>query len=74
MKPTLRRSFLKQSTALCAAAFAAPAFAADDGLPVGLQLVGRFRQDAALLQAACAFESAADLLRRWPADAAGSAP
>jgi len=30
MKPTLRRSFLKQSTALCAAALAAPAFAADD--------------------------------------------
>ncbi|AOY98810.1 glutamyl-tRNA amidotransferase [Cupriavidus sp. USMAHM13] len=38
----------------------------DDGLPVGLQLVGRFRQDAMLLRAAALFESTHDLLARWP--------
>jgi Asp-tRNA(Asn)/Glu-tRNA(Gln) amidotransferase A subunit family amidase len=30
-----------------------------DGLPVGLQIVGRRRQEAAVLQAAAAFETAA---------------
>jgi len=39
----------------------------DDGLPVGLQLVGRLRGDAALLRAAALFESTHDLLARWPA-------
>lgn len=31
-----------------------------DGLPIGLQLVGRFRQDAELLRASAAFETTAD--------------
>lgn len=35
-----------------------PCGTASDGLPVGLQLVGRFRQDAQLLRAAAAFERA----------------
>jgi aspartyl-tRNA(Asn)/glutamyl-tRNA(Gln) amidotransferase subunit A len=36
-----------------------------DGLPIGLQLVGRFRGDAALLRTAALFEAASDL-GRWP--------
>jgi aspartyl-tRNA(Asn)/glutamyl-tRNA(Gln) amidotransferase subunit A len=36
------------------------------GLPIGLQLVGRFRADAELLRAAALFETSQDLLRRWP--------
>jgi aspartyl-tRNA(Asn)/glutamyl-tRNA(Gln) amidotransferase subunit A len=38
-----------------------------DGLPIGLQLVGRFRGDAELLRVAALFEDATDLLGRWPA-------
>jgi aspartyl-tRNA(Asn)/glutamyl-tRNA(Gln) amidotransferase subunit A len=36
------------------------------GLPIGLQLVGRFRADAELLRAAALFEASQGLLRRWP--------
>jgi aspartyl-tRNA(Asn)/glutamyl-tRNA(Gln) amidotransferase subunit A len=36
------------------------------GLPIGLQLVGRFRGDAELLRAAALFEASQDLLRRRP--------
>jgi len=36
------------------------------GLPIGLQLVGRFRADTELLRAAALFEASQDLLRRWP--------
>lgn len=39
---------------------------AADGMPVGLQLVGRFRQDARLLRSAALFEAAVSLLQRWP--------
>jgi aspartyl-tRNA(Asn)/glutamyl-tRNA(Gln) amidotransferase subunit A len=38
----------------------------DDGLPIGLQLVGRFRGDAELLRASSLFEASQDLLDRWP--------
>lgn len=38
-----------------------------DGLPIGLQLVGQFRQDAALLRAAALFESVHDFRAQWPA-------
>jgi aspartyl-tRNA(Asn)/glutamyl-tRNA(Gln) amidotransferase subunit A len=38
----------------------------DDGLPIGLQLVGHFRKDAALLRAAALFESACDQRAHWP--------
>ena len=38
------------------------------GRPVGLQIVGRHRGEAALLQAAALFEAAADLMRRVPID------
>ena len=37
-----------------------------DGLPIGLQLVGRFRADAELLHVAALFEASHDLLGRWP--------
>ena len=36
------------------------------GLPIGLQLVGRFRGDAELLRVAALFEASQDLLKRWP--------
>ncbi|SFI00099.1 amidase [Albimonas pacifica] len=37
-----------------------------EGLPLGLQIVGRFREDASLLRAAALFEAASALLDRWP--------
>jgi aspartyl-tRNA(Asn)/glutamyl-tRNA(Gln) amidotransferase subunit A len=37
-----------------------------DGLPVGLQLVGRLRGEAALLQACALFERSSNLLGHWP--------
>jgi aspartyl-tRNA(Asn)/glutamyl-tRNA(Gln) amidotransferase subunit A len=37
-----------------------------DGLPIGLQLVGRFRQDAELLRVSALFEAASGLLSRRP--------
>lgn len=37
-----------------------------DGLPIGLQLVGRFRADADLLRAAALFEAQQNFLDRWP--------
>ncbi|MDB5999946.1 MAG: glutamyl-tRNA amidotransferase, partial [Rhizobacter sp.] len=39
---------------------------ASDGLPMGLQLVGRFRGDAELLRLAALFEAASGLLARRP--------
>ena len=38
-----------------------------DGLPIGLQLVGRFRGDAELLRACALFENSRNHLDRWPA-------
>jgi aspartyl-tRNA(Asn)/glutamyl-tRNA(Gln) amidotransferase subunit A len=37
-----------------------------DGLPIGLQLVGRFRGDAELLRVCALFETAQNLLDLWP--------
>ncbi len=37
-----------------------------DGLPIGLQLVGRFRGDAELLRVCALFEAAQNSLDRWP--------
>jgi amidase len=45
-----------------------------DGLPVGLQIVGRRRQEAAVLGAAAAFEAAAPWAARIPPAVAGPAP
>lgn len=58
-------------TALHVPAVSIPAFVGPTGLPVGLQLVGKFRQDAALLSAAKAVSDALDIgtLRGTPAAA-----
>jgi aspartyl-tRNA(Asn)/glutamyl-tRNA(Gln) amidotransferase subunit A len=37
-----------------------------DGLPIGLQLVGRLRGESDLLAAAAVFEKARDVVSRWP--------
>src|SRR5882672_4673607 len=37
-----------------------------DGLPIGLQLVGKFRGDIELLRVSALFEASQDLLGRWP--------
>ncbi|WP_280153075.1 amidase [Piscinibacter sp. XHJ-5] len=37
-----------------------------DALPVGMQLIGRLRAEAELLQACALFEQASDLLDHWP--------
>jgi aspartyl-tRNA(Asn)/glutamyl-tRNA(Gln) amidotransferase subunit A len=42
-----------------------------DGLPIGLQLVGRFRGDAELLRVCAVFEAAQNSLGRWPDEAGG---
>ncbi len=47
-------------------AISLPCGFARDGLPIGLQLVGRFRDDAGLLRASALFEASTDLLSRWP--------
>ena len=43
-----------------------PAGFTEDGLPVGLQIVGRRMDDALVLRASAAFESAAPWRDRWP--------
>ena len=47
-------------------AIAVPAGFTDDGLPIGLQLVGRYRGEAALLRLAHAFTEATGLAARTP--------
>ncbi|TAJ37323.1 MAG: amidase [Reyranella sp.] len=37
-----------------------------EGLPIGLQIVGRFRDDASVLRAAALYENSEDWLSRWP--------
>ena len=38
----------------------------DEGLPTGLQIVGRFRDEVSLLRAAALYEASEDWLSRWP--------
>jgi aspartyl-tRNA(Asn)/glutamyl-tRNA(Gln) amidotransferase subunit A len=47
-------------------AVSVPAAFGRDGLPIGIQLVGRFRGDVELLRIAALFEASQDLLNRWP--------
>ena len=47
-------------------AISLPCGFARDGLPIGLQLVGRFRGDAELLRVSALFEASTGLLSRWP--------
>ena len=37
-----------------------------EGLPIGLQIVGRFRDEASVLRAAALYEASEDWLSRWP--------
>jgi aspartyl-tRNA(Asn)/glutamyl-tRNA(Gln) amidotransferase subunit A len=37
-----------------------------EGLPIGLQIVGRFRDDASVLRAAALYEASEDWLSNWP--------
>ncbi|MCW5736914.1 MAG: amidase [Enhydrobacter sp.] len=39
---------------------------ASDGLPVGLQILGRFRDEASILRAAAIYEASEPWLDRWP--------
>jgi len=47
-------------------AISVPAGWTDDGLPVGLQIVGRWRAEDSVLRAAAAFEAARPWAGRWP--------
>jgi amidase len=53
------------STTLCPA-LSVPAGFTDDGLPVGIQIVGRRRDDFGVLQLGHAFEQATGFGRRRP--------
>jgi aspartyl-tRNA(Asn)/glutamyl-tRNA(Gln) amidotransferase subunit A len=37
-----------------------------EGLPIGLQFVGRFRDEASVLRAAALYEASEHWLDRWP--------
>jgi amidase len=54
-------------------AMSVPAGFTDDGLPVGLQIVGRFRDDLGVLQMGHAFEQATGVWKTRPAIAVGEA-
>ena len=53
-------------TATWRPAMSVPAGFTSDGLPVGIQIVGRYREDFALLQFAHAFEQATNIGKRRP--------
>ena len=57
-------------TFMACPAISVPAAFTDDGLPVGLQIVGRYRDDLGVLQLAHAFEEATQMWKRRPALAA----
>jgi amidase len=56
-------------SATCRPAISVPAGFTDDGLPVGIQIVGRYRRDYQVLQLAHAFEEATGFGRRRPPEA-----
>lgn len=53
----------------CCPAISVPAGFTDDGLPVGIQIVGRYRDDLSVLKCARAFEQATGFGSRRPRDA-----
>jgi aspartyl-tRNA(Asn)/glutamyl-tRNA(Gln) amidotransferase subunit A len=42
-----------------------------DGLPIAIQLVGRFRGDVELLRVSALFEASQDIFGQWPSLAGG---
>jgi amidase len=50
----------------CRPAISVPAGFTDDGLPVGIQIVGRYRDDLSVLKLAHAFEQATGVGGRRP--------
>ena len=48
-------------------ALALPSDPSGDGLPIGIQLIGPYGGDDALLALGAAFEAAAPWAQRWPA-------
>jgi amidase len=59
-------------TVLGGPAISVPCGFTDDGLPVGLQIVGRRGDDAGVLRLAHAFEQESDAGRRRPAAIVGA--
>ena len=55
-------------------AISVPAGFTPEGLPVGIQIVGRYRDDLGVLQIAHAFEQATGFGRRRPGSRAGLNP
>ena len=55
-------------------AISVPCGFTDDGLPVGIQIVGRYHDDLGVLQLAYAFEQATQLGRRRPSVDPSSTP
>ena len=53
----------------CRPAISVPAGFTDDGLPVGVQIVGRYRDDLNVLKIAHAFEQATGFGKRRPPEA-----
>jgi amidase len=53
----------------CRPAISVPAGFTDDGLPVGVQIVGRYRDDVNVLKLAYAFEQATHAGKRRPPEA-----
>jgi len=53
-------------SATCRPAISVPAGFTSDALPVGIQIVGRYRDDLGVLQMACAFEQATGVGQRRP--------
>lgn len=56
-------------SATCCPAISVPAGFTDDGLPVGVQIVGGYRDDVNVLKIAHAFESATGVGKRRPPNA-----
>jgi aspartyl-tRNA(Asn)/glutamyl-tRNA(Gln) amidotransferase subunit A len=66
VNPTARLAFTFPLNLTGQPAATVPAGFTDDGLPVGLQIIGRHLDDPLVLRAAAAFAGAAPWADRWP--------